>query len=129
MTGESIEFARFRLRAGISPAELVAASSAMQAGFLDKVPGFSRRELLHLGGRDYADLVHWESRAAAEAALKQARTSPEAGACFGLMDRGEVDPTTAVSHYAPVAAHGRDQGGAVQDIPVRRRCAPHRDAP
>ncbi len=106
MSRPIVETARIALAPGKTEADLVAASDAFQAAFLDHQPGFLRRELLKRDDREFLDLVHWDSRAAAEAMMAQAMTSEACGAYFAVMDMGAADPTAAVAHYASLAAYG-----------------------
>lgn len=106
MTHPIVETARITLAPGKSEADLVAASHAFQSAFLDRQPGFLRRELLRLDGRTYLDLVHWESRAAADAMMQAAMTSEACAAYFAVMDMGSGDPTAGVAHYASLVTYG-----------------------
>ena len=106
MQNPVVETARIRLREGVSEAELIAASNRFQAAFLDSQPGFLRRELLRLDGRDYLDLVHWRDRAAADAVMERAMSSTDCHAYFAVMDLGTGDPAEGVRHYASLATYG-----------------------
>src|SRR5882672_25390 len=54
-----------------SEADLLVASERFQRDFLDKRPGFIRRELLRLDDRNYLDLVHWRNAADATSVLQR----------------------------------------------------------
>lgn len=81
----AIEWAEFSLRPGIGEDQLLAAAQAMQQQFLQRQSGYLSRELVALGQGRYADLLHWQSREAADAALAQAARCPACAAYFGLM--------------------------------------------
>lgn len=106
MTAPCIEIARFRLKSVVSEEQLRNASDALQDDFLSRVGGFLSRELLHVEGPDYIDLVRWRSKEAALAAMQKADQSPAAGAYFALMDWEAVDPSAAVTHCAPLVSYG-----------------------
>jgi heme-degrading monooxygenase HmoA len=106
MNAPCIEIARFRLKAEVSDEELRNASDALQDDFLSRVAGFLSRELLHVEGRDYVDLVRWRSKEAALAAMQKADQWPAAGAYFALVDWEAVDPSTAVTHCALLVSYG-----------------------
>lgn len=84
-TMQTIEWAEFGLRPDVSETALQAAADAMQQRFLNHQAGHLSRQLLSLGQGRYADLVAWQSRAAADAAMERAATCPACTAYFGLM--------------------------------------------
>ena len=92
--GVVIEWAPFRLRAGVTEAELLEASEAIQREFLGRQPGFVRRELARGADGLWADVVHWADGAAAEAAMAAAATSSACRTYFELMAgaNGGADP-------------------------------------
>lgn len=100
-----VEIARIRLAEGADEAALRTASDRFQAAFLAGRPGFLRRELLHAGGRDYIDLVHWQDQASAEAVMAAALQSPDCAAYFAVMEM-QGDPAEGVSHCRRVAVYG-----------------------
>lgn len=103
----TVELATIRLKPGIGEAELVAASDIFQH-YLRGIDGFLRRELLHLGSGEYADLVHWRSAADAEAMMEKAASSPECLAYFSMMDMENMDPSDGVRHFKSLATYGRE---------------------
>lgn len=96
VTGEDmvIEWAPFRLREGVTDAELLEASAAIQRDFLDRQPGFLRRELARSDDGIWSDVVHWSDAAAARAAMDTAASSPACHRYFHLMAgaNGGMDP-------------------------------------
>ena len=83
--GAMIEWAPFRLAAGADESALLAASEAIQRDFLQRQPGFVRRELLRGADGQWADLVVWRDRASAAAALRAVESSATCQAYFRLM--------------------------------------------
>ena len=110
--GFVIEWAPFRLAAGATEAELLAASAELQAGFLGRQPGFVRRELLR-GDGGWADLVYWTDRAAADRAMQAVAGSAACQRYFALLaDVGAATSTGPVAHFACVASYGPGEPAA-----------------
>jgi heme-degrading monooxygenase HmoA len=81
----AVEMARFRVdpaRADEMQSRRVRAFEALQ----QQCPGLLSNQLIRLDERTWMDLVVWESRAAAEAAAREALTIPEAAAYFESLD-------------------------------------------
>src|SRR5688500_11089819 len=57
--GVVIEWAPFRLREGVTEAQLLEASEAIQREFLARQAGFLHRELARGADNLWADVVHW----------------------------------------------------------------------
>ena len=85
-----IEWAPFRLADGAEEDALLAASEAIQREFLERQPGFVRRELLR--GRDgqWVDLIVWTDEPSAMAAMGGVGSSPACRAYFHLMVGGDT---------------------------------------
>jgi hypothetical protein len=98
-TGPVVEWAPFRLLAGVSEQELLAASETLQRDFVARQRGFIRRELLRGADGAWVDLVHWEDQAAALAVFTAAMESPVCARYFKLMVTSEAaDPAANVLH-------------------------------
>jgi hypothetical protein len=98
-TGPVIEWAPFRLADGVTEHELLVASETLQRDFVERQPGFIRRELLRGPDGDWVDLVHWEDEAAAQAVFSAAMESPVCAEYFRLMVMPETgDPGAGVLH-------------------------------
>jgi hypothetical protein len=89
-TNHIIEWAPFTLKPGINESDLRRASTDLHERFLKNQTGFIRRELLHQSDRKYVDLVCWQDRASADAAMKEAMKSTACMSYFHLME--EADP-------------------------------------
>src|SRR5687768_13380134 len=98
--GVVIEWAPFRLRDGVTDAELMEASAAIQRDFLEARPGFVRRELVRSGDGLWADVVYWTDLAAARDAMDAAASSTTCSRYFHLMvgASGAPDPGDGVTH-------------------------------
>ncbi len=99
MSSQAIEWAPFKKKANISEADLISASDIFQKKFLEKLPGFLRRELLKKDQDHYIDIVWWRSEADAAEAIKLAMTSETCRAYFFVMDNECNDPGEGVQHY------------------------------
>ena len=100
-----VETAAFRVRDEVTEERLVEASAEFQRQFLDRQPGFIRRELLKLSDRDYVDLVHWRSGADAAAVLERATASAACQRYFSVMDPDFADVGAGVTHYTSLAVY------------------------
>ncbi len=98
---KAMEYAPFELKEGISQSQLIAASSTLQEEFLSKQQGFVKRELIHIEGRSYADIVHWESQESANAAMANAMESPVCMSYFELMKV----PDEGVNHFEIISSY------------------------
>ncbi len=78
-----IEWAPFRLKDGVDETKFLAASDAMQEGFLRGQKGFVKRELVKSVDGQWADVVYWETPADAEAAMSNAMANT---ACLNYFD-------------------------------------------
>lgn len=85
-----VEYAPFTIKEGVTESQLVAASQKLQEHFADKQSGFIKRDLLHLEGRKWVDIVYWASKEDAEKALKASETSTICSEYFSIME--PVDP-------------------------------------
>jgi hypothetical protein len=105
MTGQVIEWAPFALKDGVDEAALMAASRALQDGFLGRQAGFVRRELVREAAGRYVDIVWWSDLAAAEAAMSQAMASAACGGYFALMRLDPENPAAGIRHFSAVARY------------------------
>ena len=105
MTQPIVELAQIKLADGVSEADLMRASDTFQIDFLNGQPGFVRRELVRSGEGAYLDIVHWQSRADADAVMQKAQGSDAVGAYFSLMDFDAADVETGVTHCVSLQVH------------------------
>lgn len=110
MENTILEWAPFNLREGVDETELLAASAELQAGFLMVQPGFIRRELVRQADGSFADLVWWQSRDAAEAAIRAAESSATCRKYFAIMAMPQPQPGGSeaghgVQHFASLAVY------------------------
>jgi hypothetical protein len=104
----TVEWMPFQAAAGVDEATMLKASRAVQLEFLDKQDGFIRRELLKGPGDTWADLLYWESREAAERALRNAATSPACSRYFKLIaPTGDDDPGAWMLHLEQVEMYSQ----------------------
>ncbi len=102
-----VEWAPFTLREGVDEAQLIAASEALQSGFLAQQRGFIRRELLKGQNGQWVDLVIWEGKDAADEAAKNAAESPVCYKYFQVMDADHSDPGAGVLHFERIRVYER----------------------
>ena len=101
-----IEWAPFRLAEGVREDDLLAASEALQRDFLERQPGFVRRELLRGTDGQWVDLVVWRDEQSARAVLEAISSSQACQAYFHLMAGGDnMDPASGVLHLHRVRAY------------------------
>jgi Antibiotic biosynthesis monooxygenase len=76
--------------------EMLAKRPALEAGVREKLPGLRDIKLVRLEDGTYLDVLRWESREAADAAIELFASVPEAGEIHGFLaedlahHRGEV---------------------------------------
>src|SRR5688500_8767455 len=95
-----VEWAPFRLRAGVDEAEFLRASDEFQETFVRRQRGFVRRELLKGTDGQWVDLVVWADQAAADAVMPAAMEEPACHMYFQYMppfDRN--DPGAGVLRF------------------------------
>jgi hypothetical protein len=84
-----VQLAPIRLRPGVDEAALVKASDVFERNFVKKQEGIVRRYLLRAKHGGYADLVFFESKAAAEKVAEAEQTSEECAAFGSIMEAAD----------------------------------------
>ena len=114
MQGQTIEWAPFRMRAGVTEAELLEAASAIQGEFLEQQDGFVRRELLRGAGDTWCDLLYWRDAEAAQRAMEAAMQNPACARYFGMMQGVDhEDPGAGLLHFEVRRSFSAGAGAAV----------------
>jgi hypothetical protein len=104
----TVEWMPFQAAAGVDEATMLKASRAVQFEFLDRQDGFIRRELLKGPGDTWFDLLYWETREAAEQALRNAATSPACSRYFELIAPAGADgPAAWMLHLEQVESYSQ----------------------
>lgn len=99
MSNQVIELASFRLAEGANEVALIAASDAMQEGFLKLQKGFIKRDLVKTADGQWADVVYWENQESADAILQEAMNNPICLKYFELMTGADHEhPEAGVLH-------------------------------
>jgi hypothetical protein len=102
-----IEWAPYIAKEGVSEQDLIQASNAVQAEFLEKQKGYIKRELLKGEGDQWVDLVYWASHDDAQQAMLDVHQSPVCLNYFGMMATVDHDdPSKGVFHYRQKAIWG-----------------------
>jgi heme-degrading monooxygenase HmoA len=102
-SGEIVEWAEFKLAAGVSEDTLLRAADAVHENFLRKQPGFVRLELLRGKDGQWVDLVYWKDQASVDQALAGVKKSAACSNYFRCM----ANPDEAVPFYRRVKSHPR----------------------
>ena len=79
---EFYEIVHARIREGIEE-EMIARRPTLEAAVRERLPGLLDIRLVRLDDGTYLDVLRWESRAAADAAVDQFASIPEAGEIHG----------------------------------------------
>jgi heme-degrading monooxygenase HmoA len=92
---EFYEVVHARVREGAEQ-EMLSRRPALEAAVREKLPGLLDIRLVRLDDGTYLDVLRWESREAADAAIERFAEVPEAGEIHGFLSedlahhRGEV---------------------------------------
>jgi heme-degrading monooxygenase HmoA len=70
--------------------EMLRRRPALEAGVREKLPGLLDIRLIRLDDGTYLDLLRWESRAAADAAIERFAEVPEAGEIHDFLTGGDL---------------------------------------
>ena len=96
-----LEVARFKVKVD-DEGRMLAARPAMEAALERECPGFVSL-VLSREGDTWVDIVRWESRDQAVAAMDKVMTLPECQAMFAL-----IEEVVAMEHLEVVRETGRD---------------------
>ena len=88
--GQTIELAYFKNNQGVQNSQIVKAAQDMQST-ISQWPGFISRELVHLEGNKWVDIVHWDNNQAAQQAVENAMKSPVCLNFFALIQSKPSD--------------------------------------
>lgn len=99
--------APFKLAAGKSEVDLIAASNQFQNQFVDHRPGIIRRELVRTGDGKYLDIVQFRSAEDAEAIMKEEMESDVCHVYFSVMNMEGADASGKVDFYPSLATYSR----------------------
>lgn len=105
MDKQTVEWAEFQLKKKVSEQELLKASDNLQQEFLQKQPGFIRRELLKKSEGSYVDILWWKTRKYAEQASDKVMQHPACLGYFQLMDADLMNPNEAPTHFLQVKTY------------------------
>lgn len=101
--GTIVELAPFLIKEGVLEKDLLEASARVQADFIEKQPGFIKRELLKKSDQEYLDIVYWQSEELAKNAAEKAMQSEICHKFFLLMDLSNHNG--GPSHYQIVKSY------------------------
>ena len=95
-----VEWAPYKKLSNITDYQLVHAADNVNTEFLAKQKGFIKRELVKKSETDYADIIHWESKADAENAGSKVESCSVCLEYFKLMDTGAGESGAGFSYYS-----------------------------
>lgn len=96
----AVEWAPFIKNEGITDQQLVVAADNVNSVFLIKQPGFIKRELVKKSDAEYADIIHWNTKADAAAAGEKVFNCAECNEYFKLMNmEASANAGAGFSHY------------------------------
>lgn len=98
-SGPVVEWAPFTVREGITDEAVVKAAQDVEDQFLKTQKGYLKRSLLKGKEGQWADIVFWETEAAAQAAAQAAYESPICHTYFALMKGADHNDVSAIAHY------------------------------
>jgi heme-degrading monooxygenase HmoA len=82
----------------------------MQNEFLERQPGYLKRQLLKGQGESYVDLVWWASMAEAEAAMAKVSSSKACAKYFSHMRSDQTEAGSGVLHLEAVRIYRPENG-------------------
>lgn len=86
---EFFEVVHAKVREGVEE-EMISRRPALEAGVKEKLLGLLEIRLIRLDDGTYIDLLRWESRDAADAAIETFADVPEAGEIHNLLSGGDL---------------------------------------
>ena len=95
-----VEWAPFIKAEGVADQALIEAADKVNIDFLKKQKGYVSRELVKKSDHEYADILHWTTKADAIAASEKIHDCEVCGAYFKLMDfEANAKAGAGFSHY------------------------------
>ena len=86
----TIEIAQFKIKAGVSDAEVLTASQEAHDGFLTTCNGFLDRELLKSSDEEWIDIVRWETMEDAQKAMQNFMGHPSTKKIGEVIDPSSI---------------------------------------
>jgi hypothetical protein len=86
---EFYEVVHAKVREGVEE-EMLSRRPALEAGVREKLPGLLEIRLVRLDDGTYLDVLRWESREAADAAIEKFAKVPEAGEIHHFLGGGDL---------------------------------------
>jgi hypothetical protein len=102
----TVEFAKFIIKEGVTDTHVIAASQNFEDNFLVQQSGYLKRDLLHIKGREWADIVYWANSEEAEKALLASQKNPACGEYFSIMEQVDpLNPNCGITHLEVVKSY------------------------
>jgi len=83
---EIVEIATFRLNAGVTDSQFLAANQRVESEYVARLPGFISRETARGDNGEWVVIIHWESISAAEASMASFASAPGTKDFMAVMD-------------------------------------------
>lgn len=99
-TNIAVEWAPFVIKQQVTKEQIVAAASQVNLNFLSVQKGYIKRQLVQKSTTEFADIIHWESLADAQAAGDKVMSCKTCITYFALMDMSKAESAgSGFSHY------------------------------
>lgn len=105
MTNLITVLAPIKLAAGITEAELMAASERFQKEFVVQQPGVIRREMMRKGNGHYLDIIQFRSMEDVEDIMEKEKSSVVCHDFFAVMDMAAEAETGPVEFYQSLVTY------------------------
>lgn len=86
----ALEIAIYKIKNGISDADFIKESTAMEDGFIKKQKGFIKRTFAKSESGEWVDVIYWGTMADAMKASEAAMKSTVCAPMFGMLDEASV---------------------------------------
>ncbi len=91
----ALEIVIYKIKDGVNVPDFLKASAELEEGFAKRQRGFIGRTFARSEGKEWVDVIRWQTMADAEAAEKVAMQSPACAPMFGMID----EPSVKMMHF------------------------------
>jgi len=99
-TNITVEWAPFVIQSQVTKEQIINAADQVNLKFLSVQKGYIKRQLVQKSTTEFADIVHWESLADAQAAGDKVMSCKTCISYFALMDMSKSEAAgSGFSHY------------------------------
>jgi hypothetical protein len=90
-TNITVEWAPFVIKSNVTKEQVINAADQVNLQFLSAQKGYIKRQLIQKSNTEFADIVHWESLADAQAAGDKVMSCKTCITYFALMDMSKAE--------------------------------------